>query len=364
MPEKPRHKSAISYFPRSPQAGTTQGDTKIQSQQEDAAVAKLADKALLKDRDAVSLAAQRLSTWLGQHGRWLTAAGLGAVVLVLLAWGAGLWGRGNDRDSAAEFARGWRILEAGQVTAAAPSDAEGELPAGEGTKPLAEGTPPPAKGTKPLADGTAPPAEGTKPPEKGTKAARAKSKRNRVAPGDPTLQFADKQAQWSAAKGVFDGLVKRTGLRGIGVPAAFVSADLAAKLGSHEAAAQGFEALQKALKPQDLLYFVAAERVAYEKERQHDMPAALAALAPLATDDKLFYADYAQLHQARLEAADGHSEAARNLLEHLERAHPSSSLGEEVRGLLELMPQPAEPSAAAAAPQSPEPTPAPAAKAP
>ena len=313
-------------------------------------MAKLADKALLKDQDAVSLASQRLSSWLGQHGRWLMAAGLGTLVLVLLAWGVGSWGRGNDRDSAAEFAYGWHILEAGQVAETAPSD--------EGTEGAAakDGTPA-AKGAA-ARDGTSPTKgaaarDGT-PPAKG---ARAKSKKDWAPSGDPALQFADKPAQYSAAKGVFDKLVQRTGLRGVGVLAAFVSADLAAKLGSHEAAAQGFEALQKALKPQDLLYFMAAERVAYEKERQHDMPAALAALAPLAEDDKLFYADYAQLHQARLQAADGHSEAARNLLEHLERAHPSSSLGEEVRGLLELMPQSAEPALAAPAPQSPEPTP-------
>jgi hypothetical protein len=336
MPEKPRHKSAISYFPRGPQPGTTQRDTFKETQREITAVAKLADKALLKDRDAVSLASQRLSTWLGQHGRWLVAAGLGTLVLVLLAWGVGSWGRGNDRDSAAEFARGWRILEAGKVIAAAPSDEESEK---SGESAAKDGAPP-------------------------TKGARAKSKKDRDPSGDPALQFADKQAQWSAAKGVFDGLVQRTGLRGVGILAAFVSADLAAKLGSHEAATQGFEALQKQLKPQDLLYFMAAERVAYEKERLRDTPAALAALAPLAGDDKLFYADYAQLHQARLQAADGHSEAARNLLEHLERAHPSSSLGEEVRGLLELMPQPAEPALVAPAPPSPEPTPAPATKVP
>ncbi len=299
---------------------------------------KLTRKQLLKNQDPLSLAAKSGTAWLAQHGKLLLAAGAVAMIAVVSVWAGTNYNSQQEQETAAQFARGWRILQEGYVED--PSDDPAPLAASDGNAKLAAE---PAKMAKGMADAT------KNDPNRASSASlagRETPKSSRVetakaardgAEEDPALAFASAHDKWKAARTIFADLLGKAGYKGIGIAAAFLQADLDDRLGDHEAAESTFGRLADTLKPQDPLYFLAAERLAYAKERRHDAAAAIAALAPLAGDDKLFYADYAQFHQARLYMAGHEDERARALLEHLQRSFPNSSLSDEIHGQIEIL---------------------------
>jgi tetratricopeptide (TPR) repeat protein len=242
-------------------------------------VTKQSRKELLKRDDAFLHAASDVTTWATKHSKPLVAGGVAVLLLVIVAWGAMHYMASRDRDASNIFAEGWRAINAEVVK---PDDAK---------------------------------------------------KKDKVEPGQ--LTFASEKERWTAARDAFQQTVDKAGYRGVGALAAFFVGDLSDRLGERDKAEASFAALRRELSPNDNLYFLAAERQAYIKEAQGDRDAALEALKEVASDDKRFYADAAQFHQARLYLAKGDRDKARSMLQHIDKAFPSSSLSEDVKAKLE-----------------------------
>lgn len=263
---------------------------------------KQSRKDLLKREDAFILAAEEGAAWASKYRMPLMAVAAALVVVALGAWGFGAYGEKRDREASQMFSEGWKIVEEGVVKD--PAQAEEGAAADPNHKP------------------------------KSAKADRKKGKRGQDEGSEPDANaptFASEKEQWAAARQKFQEVVDRAGMKGVGAMAAFMVGDLDEKLGEAEASEKLFADLQKALSPKDHLYFLAAERVAYRHEARGDNDGAIEALRELAADDKYFYADYAQFHQARLYLAKSDTDKARSLLDHIDKAFPHSSLIDDVR---------------------------------
>jgi tetratricopeptide (TPR) repeat protein len=142
---------------------------------------------------------------------------------------------------------------------------------------------------------------------------------------------------WRQALPIFTEVAAAAPRAGIGHLAALEAGALHDRLRDLPAAQRTYEALLGRLRPADPLYFFAAERLAYVHEAAGDLPAARAALDPLAADETVFYADHAQFQQARLHLAEGDAAAARQILQSIERTFPNSSLLDEVQSQLRIL---------------------------
>lgn len=292
-------------------------------------------KELLRREDAFITAAEQSAAWVHKYRTALLAA-VGAVVLAAGGvWGTSEYLHKRDRDASVMFAEGLRIVELGKVTK--PTKARGATDAADAKLLAAAQSTKAATGTK-----QAPPE--AKAAAKAEQAATAAAdETDETAQGDdeteeeddeeelPVPTFATDEEKWKAALEKFESVVDKAGMRGVGVMAAIFVGDLQAKLGDRTGAQTTFAAIQNTLTKSDHLYFLAAERTAYLHEADGDIDGAIAALEEIASDDKRFYADYAQVHQARLYLKKEDKDRAKTMLEHVEHAFPHSSLSDDVR---------------------------------
>ena len=240
---------------------------------------KQSRKELLKQDDAFVHTANDVASWAMQRRKPLIAGGVALLALVLVVLGVTQYMHARDRDASNGFAEGWRALNARIIK---PDDAKAH---------------------------------------------------EDLEPGE--LSFPTEKDRWTAARAAFQTAVDEAGYRGVGAMAAFFVGDLSDKLGERDKAEAVFSALRKELSASDNLYWLAAERQAYLREAAGDRDGALDALQAVASDDKRFYADAAQFHQARIYLAKGDKEKARTMLQHIDKAFPTSSLGDEVKAKLD-----------------------------
>jgi tetratricopeptide (TPR) repeat protein len=283
-------------------------------------VTKQSRKELLKHDDAFTVAAGQASTWFVKH-RAIVLGSLGAVLaLALGVIGAQAWGHSKSKEASHYFAEGWKLNE-------------GRLKKAEGSK---------------SAHGKA--ADGNTVTTASAKTSDANAPKNAIARGDADAeeeaedeaeqaddrpQFDTNKDKWTAARAEFEKALNVTGTKDVGAMAAFMVGDLSDKLGEHDRAEKVFGSLRAELPKQDSLSFLAVERFAYGREAAGDPDGAIEALRELAADDTRFYADYAQMHQARLHLAKGDKDRAREMLQHIESEFPDSSLQDEVRAKLQ-----------------------------
>ncbi len=309
-------------------------------------------KELLQREDAFITAAEQSAAWVHKYRTALLAI-IGAVVLAAAGvWGTSEYLRKRDRDASVIFAEGLRIVELGKVTkpgkgkpdktiAAGASAARGKGGSAAKGAPEAKAdgghasTPADAKSKGAKADAgrsDAPGAEAEAAAGTNEDAANSEEEEEEEEEDDrPLPTFASEEDKWKAALAKFEVVVDRAGMRGVGVMAAVFVADLQAKLGDRTGSQTTFQGVQNALTKNDHLFFLAAERTAYLRETDGDVDGAIAALDDIASDDKRFYSDYAQVHQARLYLKKEDKERAKTILEHVEHAFPHSSLSDDVR---------------------------------
>lgn len=237
---------------------------------------KKSRKELLKTEDAFIVAASDSAAWLQKHRVTLLSVGAVIVLTGAAAWGLMAHRQSTAHNAAELFAAGWKILNAEVVKTA--SDA----------KPTAE---------------------------------------------PPT--YATDKDKWTAARTQFEAAAERGGTQPIAQMARLMVVDLSDKLGDAPKAEQTLAVVRKDMKGDDPLAFLPAERVAYLREAQGDKDGAIAALQDIASNDKRFFSDYAQFHQARLYLAKGDTERARGLLEHVEKIFPQSAIAEDVKTKLD-----------------------------
>jgi len=157
---------------------------------------------------------------------------------------------------------------------------------------------------------------------------------------EPT--FATEKEKWEATRAQLEKVIAEAKGSGVAKLAAFLAADLSEKLDETVKAEEQFLALVKDLSNNDSLFFLAVERAAYLQEARGDAEGALRTLGKLVNVDGGFYADIASFHQARLYMAKGESTRAKNLLERVEEKYPSSSVMDEVKARLAILPVEAE----------------------
>lgn len=236
-------------------------------------------KALLRGPDAPTAVAQRLSHWMAPRRRLIWGLVAASLTVVGGIWGVCVYRDKEAQRAAVVLSEAWQVLDEGIVD----------------------------------------------------DAAAAPDKKSPPAPGP---HFKSERDKWLAAQAPLDAWIAAHKASELPAVAKLLLADLCQRLGDEARSVRLYKELAQALKPADPLFFIAAERLAYALEATGAWQAALDALEPLARDDKLFYADYAQFHQARLHRAAGQPGRWRQMLGHLEGSHPNSSLSEEVLALL------------------------------
>lgn len=123
---------------------------------------------------------------------------------------------------------------------------------------------------------------------------------------------------------------------GSGVVARLYYADTARRLGESDAALTGFKEVLAGLSPDDPLYFLAVERLAYAYEALGDTTAASQAWERLAERNR-FYADRSAYHRARLAEVSGQKNKAVKLYTEFQERFPDSSLKSEAEGRLVIL---------------------------
>ena len=313
-------------------------------------------KELLQREDAFITAAEQSAAWVNKYRTALLAV-IGAVVLAAAGvWGTSEYLRKRDRDASVIFAEGLRIVELGKVTkpgkdkdkanrarSGKDHSTRGDVSAEIGeaaTKAAAKGeadseaakAKPTAKAKTSQGDAAeAAAAAGGAEADAATDDAAHAEEEEEEEDDRPLPTFASEEEKWKAAMAKFEVVVDRAGMRGVGVMAAMFVADLQAKLGDKTGSQTTFQGVQNALSKNDHLFFLAAERTAYLRETDGDVEGAIAALEDIASDDKRFYSDYSQVHQARLYLKKEDKERAKTIFEHVEHAFPHSSLSDDVR---------------------------------
>ncbi|MEK7703758.1 MAG: hypothetical protein AAB426_02270 [Myxococcota bacterium] len=237
-------------------------------------MAKVTRKELLKQDDAFLAAASQSAQWVGSHRAPVILAVVGAVAVVLAAWGV------------IEL-RSYRTQRGATALEAALTILNAEVVGEEKAAPSA--TPP---------------------------------------------TFASEQVKWRAAEERFSQIARDEGLHGAGVLAAFYSGDLRQKLGDNGPAEAQLTALFEALQPSDSLFFLAVERVAYLQEGRGELKQAALTWQRLVDGTDAFYADTASFELARLYIKQGEAEQARRLLESFEAKFASSPLREKAADAL------------------------------
>ena len=273
---------------------------------------KQSRKELLKHDDAFIVAAGQATTWFTEH-RTPLIGGVGALLVLALGFiGFSAYGNSQSKEASRHFAEGWKLVEARTK----PTKAEAEKIAArkEAAKAAAK-------------------AAGEEDDAQDANAAQAKADKEDEDDDDRPL-FDTSKDKWSAARTAFAEAERVTGRKGVGAMAALMVGDLSDRLGEHDKAEQEYAALRQDLPQKDSLSFLPVERFAYAREAAGDLEGAIAALNDLAADEQRFYADYAQLHQARLFLAKGDKDKARTMLEHIVQAFPETSLEEEVKAKL------------------------------
>ena len=323
--------------------------TKTWPDEEEKVTAK-SRKELLQREDAFITAAEQSAAWVNKY-RTALLAGIGAVVLAAAGvWGTSEYLRKRDRDASVIFAEGLRIVELGKVTKPGEGKADKRKAPGEGdtssSKTASAGKAEKSAKADDDKAKTKSEAQAKHSQNEAGQAAAADAEGAEAAAGtsdtaeteedeeedDRSLPtFPSDEEKWKAALTKFEAVVDRAGMRGVGVMAAVLVADLQAKLGDKTGAQTTFQGVQNALTKNDHLFFLAAERAAYLREADGDVTGAIAALDDIAGDDKRFYSDYAQVHQARLYLKKEDKERAKTILEHVEHAFPHSSLSDDVR---------------------------------
>ena len=266
-------------------------------------MAKLTRKELLKKDDAFLAAAAEGAKWLTAHRMQVIAGAVAAVAVVVGTWGVVEYIRARDSAASVLFDRGMKILDA---------------------EVLAEGAteqPTPEDADNP--------------------------------------KFVNETDKQKALRDTFQKVVDEKGGSGVASLALFFVADADQKIGDKEKAEKEFQALADRLSPTDSLYFLAVERAAYLQESRGDTDGALRSFGRLVNAENGFYRDHATFQQARLYLVKGDESRARNLLQHIEKEFPDSSVAEKARDrLAELGPGPADPTVATpgtAAPPPPAP---------
>ena len=243
---------------------------------------KLTRKELLKKDDAFLAAAGESAKWLTEHRTQVIAGSVAVVAVLLGIWGLVEYQGKRDHDASALFNRGLQLLDAAVL-------------------------PPDSKDAPKPDDADAP-------------------------------TFANDTDKLKAVRDQFQKVVDQAGSSGVATLALFVVADTNQKLGDKEAAERQFVALADRLAPKDSLHFLASERAAYLQEARGDTDGALKSLGRVANVQGGFYRDYATFHQARLYAAKGETERARNLFERIEKEFPESSVLDKARDRLNELP--------------------------
>ena len=240
----------------------------------------------LRQDDPFQATAGRSLGWLGRHRLLLAISLLSLVVLVAAGWGVMARRSQRAQEAATALAHAWHILSAGEV--------------GEAQEP------PPVN-----ADPSAPPA----PP-----------------------RFPTEAAKYGAAQTALELAAARAEGSSLGRLAALLLADTLEHLDQAAAAETQYRAILASTGPAEMLYVLAADRLAQARERAGDLTGAIAALQPVAGNDALFYADQAQLAQARLHLRQQAPELARPLLDHLELAFPNSAVHDEIAAVRQQLP--------------------------
>jgi tetratricopeptide (TPR) repeat protein len=238
---------------------------------------KISRKELLKKDDAFIAAAGQSAKWAQDNKPKIIAAGVAGFVLILSLWGAFEYLHVRDVDASKAFQEAMAVMGAEVV-----SDADASTTSDERT-------------------------------------------------------FASDKEKWEEALHAFQKVQTAAGSSEVGKLARFYIGSLHEKLENKEAALEVFGALAESLSSEDELYFLAKERQAYLYEDLGQVEQALTAFTGLA-QLKGFYADYAGYHQARLLAAKGDVEKARNILQRLKNDYPESSLKDEIERHLKKIP--------------------------
>ena len=94
------------------------------------------------------------------------------------------------------------------------------------------------------------------------------------------------------------------------------------------------------MSPDNAVFFLAVERLAYLHEAEGDLTGAIRSWSRLAGNENRFYADYATFHQARLWTQKGDVEKARSLYLSFSQRFKESPLRDRVRDRLATLPPP------------------------